>query len=88
MIEFTKLIVEGFCSIGELDLPLNIPGITVIRAANGFGKSTIFSALVWALYGKNIKGNYDVNTWENIEPKLIRVLRWRFTSMLMVRYTE
>ena len=46
MIEFTKLIVEGFCSIGELDLPLNIPGITVIRAANGFGKSTIFSALV------------------------------------------
>ena len=69
MIEFTKLIVEGFCSIGELDLPLNIPGITVIRAANGFGKSTIFSALVWALYGKNIKGNSDVNTWEKYRTK-------------------
>lgn len=69
MIEFTKLIAEGFCSIGSLDLPLNSSGITVIRAANGFGKSTIFSALVWGLYGKNIKGNSDVNTWEKYRPK-------------------
>lgn len=39
MIEFTKMDIEGFCSIGKLELPLNVSGTTVIRAANGFGKA-------------------------------------------------
>lgn len=69
MIEFTNLFIEGFCSIPQLELPLNTKGITVIRGANGFGKSTIFSALVWVIYGKNIKGNSEVNTWKKFQPK-------------------
>lgn len=69
MIEFTNISIRGFCSIQELDLPLNTKGITVIRGANGFGKTSIFTALVWALYGKNLKGNSDVNTWSNYRPK-------------------
>lgn len=69
MIEFTNLFIEGFCSISKLELPLNTKGITVIRGANGFGKSTVFSALVWAIYGKNIKGNSEVNTWKKLQPK-------------------
>ena len=43
MIEFTKIIVEGFCGINKLDLPLNNTGITVIRGSNGNGKTTIFT---------------------------------------------
>lgn len=69
MIQFTKIDIEGFCSIDQLSLDLNVPGITLIRGANGFGKSTIFSALVWVLYGKNPKGNSNVNTWEKVRPK-------------------
>lgn len=69
MIEFTHISIEGFCSIQELEMPLNTKGITVIRGANGFGKSTIFSALVWVLYGKNIKGSSEVNTWKKFQPK-------------------
>lgn len=69
MMEFTNLFIEGFCSIPQLELPLNTKGITVIRGANGFGKSTIFSALVWVIYGKNIKGNSEVNTWKKFQPK-------------------
>lgn len=69
MIEFTNLFIEGFCSIPQFELPLNTKGITVIRGANGFGKSTIFSALVWVIYGKNIKGNSEVNTWKKFQPK-------------------
>lgn len=55
MIEFKKIIIEGFCSIGTLELPLNNNGITIIKGANGLGKTTIFSALVWVLYGKTLK---------------------------------
>lgn len=69
MIQFTKIDIEGFCSIDQLSLDLNVSGITLIRGANGFGKSTIFSALVWVLYGKNPKGNSNVNTWEKVRPK-------------------
>ena len=69
MIEFTNISIVGFGSVQELTLPLNTKGITVIRGANGFGKTTIFTALVWALYGKNLKGNPDVNTWAKVRPK-------------------
>ena len=69
MIEFTNISIVGFGSVQELNLSLNTKGITVIRGANGFGKTTIFTALVWALYGKNLKGNPDVNTWAKVRPK-------------------
>ena len=64
MINFKSIHIEGFCSIGNLDMPLNERGIVLIKAPNGYGKSSILSALVWALYGKNIKGISNVNTWK------------------------
>lgn len=69
MIQFISLHIRGFCSIGECYLQLNQPGITIIKGANGNGKSSIFSALVWCLYGKNIKGISNVNTWPESQPK-------------------
>ena len=56
MITFLTLNIEGYCSIGEsIHLPLNTGGTVLIKAPNGSGKSSIFSALVWGLYGKNIR---------------------------------
>ena len=69
MIQFGNIIIEGFCSIPYLELNLGSKGITVIRGATGEGKTTILSALVWGVYGKNIKGKSDVNTWEKYRPK-------------------
>lgn len=69
MIQFISLHIRGFCSIGECYLQLNTPGITIIRGANGNGKSSVFSALVWCLYGKNLKGVSNVNTWPESQPK-------------------
>lgn len=69
MIRFGNIHIEGFCSISELDLDLGHKGITVIRGATGDGKTTILSALVWGLYGKNLKGKSDVNTWDKYQPK-------------------
>lgn len=69
MIQFGNIIIEGFCSIPYLELNLGSRGITVIRGATGEGKTTILSALVWGVYGKNLKGKSDVNTWEKYRPK-------------------
>ena len=69
MIEFINIKVEGFCSLYKLDLSLRVPGFTLIKAPNGYGKSTLFSAIVWCIYGKNLKGSSDVNTWAKYRPK-------------------
>ena len=70
MITFLNINVSGFCSIvEELHLNLNQGCTVVIKGPNGFGKSTLFSALVWCLYGKNLKGVSEVNTWAKARPK-------------------
>ena len=69
MINFKSIHIEGFCSIGNLDMPLNERGIVLIKAPNGYGKSSILSALIWALYGKNLKGVSNVNTWKKYRTK-------------------
>ena len=70
MLKFIKIVIEGFASYegyNELDLCPN--SAVVIKAPNGSGKSTIFSALVWCLYGKTIKGVSDVNTKKKYQTK-------------------
>lgn len=69
MIEFNKIYIEGFCSITSLDMPLNTQKIILVRGPNGYGKSNFLSAIVWALYGKNLKGISDVNTWKKFRNK-------------------
>ena len=84
MLTFTRLNIQGFCSIDSFSLQLNQDCTVLIKAPNGFGKSTLLNALVWALYGKNIKGVSEVNTavglfdrtrmtlwdWEEYKPKI------------------
>lgn len=70
MLKFIKVIINGFASYegyNELDLCPN--SAVVIKAPNGSGKSTIFSAIVWCLYGKTIKGVSDVNTKKKYRTK-------------------
>lgn len=69
MLSFMNMDVVGFCSIETLHLQLNPTCTILIKAPNGKGKSTILSALVWAIYGKNLKGVSDVNTWKEVRPK-------------------
>lgn len=69
MLKFLNLKVQGFCSIVDnFQLNLDQGCVVLIKGANGHGKSTLFSALVWALYGKNLKGVSDVNTLKSIRP--------------------
>lgn len=68
-LSFSKINIEGFSSIGELSLQLNLGVTVIINGPNGMGKSTIFSALVWCLYGKNLKQTSSVLTWKRYQPK-------------------
>ena len=70
MLTLLSVNIQGFCSICDSTyLQLNIPGTTFIRAPFGSGKTTIFSAITWCLYGKDLKGVSDVNTWKKYQPK-------------------
>ena len=70
MLTLLSINIEGFCSIAEkVHLQLNPSCTILIKAPNGFGKSSIFGALVWCLYGKNLKGVSDVNTWKEVQPQ-------------------
>lgn len=65
-LKFTKLIINNFLSFGHAEVDLNDRGYTLIEGinnnpkdsakSNGAGKSTIFSALCYALTGETIQG--------------------------------
>lgn len=66
---FETLKIEGFQSqVGYKVFKLNQPGLNVITGKNGVGKSTIFNALSWCLYGKPLKDKATIETWEQVRP--------------------
>lgn len=66
LIKFKHLIIENFLSFGYAELDLNDKGYTAINGinncnldnaqSNGAGKSTIFSAICYALTGETVQG--------------------------------
>lgn len=70
MIRLLSITVEGYGSIGgPQNIRLDVGGTVLIKAPVGTGKTSLFSALVWTLYGKNIKGKSSVNTWKKYQTK-------------------
>jgi len=56
MIRFTKLRAENFMSFRELELDIPSSGLIYFSGENGAGKSSVWEALFWALYGKTVRG--------------------------------
>lgn len=70
MIIFKTLKITGFGSIVEpFSYKLNKIGLNLISGHNGAGKSTIFNALFWCIYGKTLKEKSSIETWEHLRPK-------------------
>tara|TARA_R110002020_G_scaffold131482_3_gene293957 strand:+ start:603 stop:2414 length:1812 start_codon:yes stop_codon:yes gene_type:complete len=68
-IKFQQISIRGFGSIEEIKHVFSNNSITVIKGENGTGKTSIFSALYWALYGDKVKPKSSINTWPHIQPK-------------------
>lgn len=66
MIKFESISIEGFCSYRDpFFYKFSRPGINLILGHNGSGKSTIFHALSWCLYGKTLTQK-DITPWEDL----------------------
>jgi DNA sulfur modification protein DndD len=65
--KFEKLIIRNFSSYyGEHELELNTDDektVVIIIGGNGFGKTSIFQAINWALYGEDYER--DLNKYYN-----------------------
>ena len=78
MINVTEIYIEGF---GSLIRPLTLTfqkGINIVAGENGAGKTTIFSALYWCLYGKTLK---DLNKADIPTKKEYRRRNWSGTTV-------
>lgn len=62
-----KIEIEGFCSIiGKVKYKWDRPGINLIIGNNGYGKTTIFNALAFVLYGETLKPKSSILPWPKI----------------------
>ena len=55
-----RLQAQNFRSFERLDLDLNVDGLIAVVGDNGAGKSTIFAAVEWGLYGLRGRGSLPV----------------------------
>ena len=77
-----KIDIKNFYSIGDISLKFNDSGIVFIEGknkdiggSNGSGKSSIFEAIVWGLYGKTIRKSTEEALVNNKHKKecLVRI---------------
>jgi len=83
---FKNMKIEGFGIIGGYKVfPLNseTPQLNIVRGLNGAGKTTPFSALTWALYGKPLKPGSSIETWEHVRPA-----NWSGTMVSVSMYID
>ena len=73
MIKFKSITIEGFGSIiGPITITFAKRGLIIIKGPNGVGKTTILSALTWCIYGKPIKPNATVQTYDHLRGDLFK----------------
>ncbi len=55
MIKFKKLKIQNFLSFKDITFKFNAKGLYLIEGKNGSGKSSLFEALSWVIFGKTFK---------------------------------
>lgn len=79
-IKIRGVLAEGFRSLlKDVELCLDRPGLNLVKGENGTGKTTIFEALVWCLYGTNLKDTTvdKIPSWVEIRDE-----GWRGTMVI------
>jgi len=65
MIELKKLYLDGWLSYDKASFNLNGKGVTLIQGKIGAGKSAIFEAIFYLLFGKTVRDKDSVNSLVN-----------------------
>jgi DNA repair exonuclease SbcCD ATPase subunit len=65
MIDLKKLHLDGWLSYDKASFTLNSKGVTLIKGNIGSGKSAIFEAIFYLLFGKTIRDKDSVNSLVN-----------------------
>ncbi len=68
-LKFKNIKIEGFRSIVDPQaFNLDRPGLNMVQGINGAGKTTLFEALVWCLYGSNLKDTVSakIQSWKEV----------------------
>lgn len=74
-ISINNIVAEGFRSLSErTEVNVDRQGLVLVKGENGVGKTTLFEALVWCLYGINLKDTTvdKIPTWEETRTKSFR----------------
>jgi DNA repair exonuclease SbcCD ATPase subunit len=85
-IKIRGVLAEGFRSLlRDVELCLDRPGLNLVKGENGTGKTTIFEALVWCLYGTNLKDTTvdKIPSWVEIRDE-----GWRGTMVIAEAFID
>ena len=66
-LSFNKSHIVGFGPIADQEFDWGVPGLNIMKAPNGYGKTKFINSLFWGLYGKSLSGSID--TWEHVRSK-------------------
>lgn len=86
-IKLVKLLLKNFKGIKELTI--NFGALTTILGENGTGKSTIFDAFMWVLFGKDSHGrsDFEIQTLD-VNNNVIHGLEHSVSIVLNINGTE
>src|SRR5690625_3320930 len=70
-VDIKQVDIKGFGSILDLTYNLYRPGLNIIVGENGVGKTTLFNAIFWCLFGRTTKNvvNSDIPTLKEYRGK-------------------
>ncbi len=67
-----KLVLRNFRGLKDLEINFNANGETTVSGDNATGKSTIFNAFCWLLFGKDSQGRKDFEIRPIVDGELLR----------------
>lgn len=82
-INFDRIIISNFLSIGQADIDLKDNGYVLVKGvnnhtedsaiSNGSGKSTVFEAIIWCLCGETLRGSKNVTNINGDDGALVEL---------------
>src|SRR5260370_14535559 len=84
----STLTISGFRGISQ-EIPFKLGAVTLLAGRNGLGKTTVFDAIDWCLFGASWRLGFDQESIRNIyHPNMATVVRMEMRMPDKARLTE